>query len=297
MQTKRTTCRRWLLLHAPVTDGVARYGTLQLRVSTAALRERTRSYLFLAGGVTAAIASLALLLAMFLQRSIARPIVELTRVAKAVAPLTSLKLSLKSLQSARDGAVFDQQQRRFVNLATKQSDRLERLVSELLSVTRLQRAKVVLNLEDADLVEVIHEVAERFAPELARSGNRLDVEVTGPIVGRWDRSRLDQVVTNLLSNACKFGEGKPIELETTVEGDRVRLVVRDQGRGIPADEIHRIFEPYERAVPAASFGGLGLGLFIVRSLVEAHGGTVRAESVLGQGATFTVELPLAGPPD
>lgn len=341
-------------LHAPVTDGVARYGTLQLRVSTAALRERTRSYLLLAGGVTAAIASLALVLAMFLQRSIARPILELTRVAKAVAekkdytvraskhradeigvlaagfnvmlsevdrrqreaeeairvrdeflsiashelntPLTSLKLSLKSLQGARDGAVFDQQQRRFVNLATKQSDRLERLVSELLSVTRLQRAKVVLNLEDVDLAEVIHEVAERFAPELARAGNRLDVEVTGPIVGRWDRSRLDQVVTNLLSNALKFGEGKPIDLEATVEGDRVHLVVRDQGRGVPADKLHRIFEPYERAVPAASFGGLGLGLFIVRSLVESHGGTVRAESVLGQGATFIVELPLAGPP-
>lgn len=341
-------------VHEPVSDGVVRYGTLHLRVSTAALRARTQAYLLLAGGVTAGIALLALALAVFLQRSVARPILELTQVAKSVAekqdysvrasehradeigvlaagfnvmlsevdrrqreaeqavrvrdeflsiashelntPLTSLKLSLQNLQRMQDGAVFDEHQRRLVTLAARQSDRLERLVSELLNVTRLQRAKVVLDLEDVDLAELIREVAERFAPELARSGNRLDITATGPIAGRWDRSRLDQVVTNLLSNALKFGEGKPIEIAATVEGERVRLVVRDHGRGIPPDQIHRIFEPYERAVPATSFGGLGLGLFIVRSLVEMHGGTVRAESVVGEGTTFTVELPVAPPP-
>jgi signal transduction histidine kinase len=336
-----------------VADDVARYGTLHLQVSTAAVRDRTRTYLFIAGGVTAGIALLALGLALFLQRSVASPILQLAQVAKAVAenhdysvradehrtdeigslaagfnvmltevdrrqreaeqavrvrdeflsiashelntPLTSLKLSLQNLQLAKEGAVFDEQQRRFVYLAARQSERLERLVSELLNVTRLQQAKVVPNLEDVDLAELIREVAERFAPELARSENRLDVTATGPIVGKWDRSRLDQVVTNLLTNALKFGEGKPIEIEAAVVGDRARIVVRDHGRGIPPDRIDRIFDAYERAVPTASFGGLGLGLFIARSLVDMHGGTLRVESVFGEGATFTIELPLAGP--
>ncbi len=338
----------------PVSHRTIRYGTLQLRVSTAALRELTRTYLLFAAGVTAGIVLLVLALAVFLQRSIARPIVELTRVAKAVTekqdysvratapradeigvlaagfnamlaevgrrqreaeeairlrdeflsiashelntPLTSLKLSLQNLQRPMDGVVFDDQQRRFVNLAARQSERLERLVSELLDVTRLRRAKVSLNLEDTDLAELVREVAERFGPELARSGSRLDIAAMAPLVGTWDRSRLDQVVTNLLANALKFGEGKPIEIATAVDGERARLVVRDHGRGIPAEGMQRIFEPYERAVPTAHFGGLGLGLFIVRSVVELHGGTVRATSVLGEGATFTVELPLAGPP-
>jgi signal transduction histidine kinase len=336
-----------------VADDVARYGTLHLQVSTAAVRERTRTYLFIAGGATAGIALLALVLAVVLQRSIARPILQLAQVAKAVAenhdysvradehrddeigtlaagfnamltevdrrqreaeqaiqvrdeflsiashelntPLTSLKLSLQNLQLAKEGAVFDEQQRRFVYLAARQSDRLERLVSELLNVTRLQQAKVVPNLEDVDLGELIREVAERFAPEFARSETRLDVTATEPIVGRWDRSRLDQVVTNLLTNALKFGEGKPIEIEAAVVEGRARIVVRDHGRGIPPDRIDRIFDAYERAVSTASFGGLGLGLFIARRLVEMHGGTLRVESVFGEGATFTVELPLAGP--
>jgi signal transduction histidine kinase len=110
-------------------------------------------------------------------------------------------------------------------------------------------------------------------------------------VGHWDRSRLDQVVTNLLVNAIKFGEGRPIRVEMTQSGGRARLVVRDHGRGIPPERIDRIFDAYERAVPTAHYGGLGLGLFIVRSLVEQHGGSVRAESA-GDGTAFVVELPV-----
>jgi signal transduction histidine kinase len=104
-------------------------------------------------------------------------------------------------------------------------------------------------------------------------------------------------VTNLLSNAMKFGAGKPIEI--TVEeapAGTGRLVVTDHGIGIPSDRLQSIFERFERACSARAYGGLGLGLYIVRNIVEALGGTVRADSVLGSGATFTVELPCAGPP-
>jgi signal transduction histidine kinase len=342
----------YLDARAPITHDDVYYGTLLLRVSTATLHERTRAYLVGAVVVTAVIAALALAFAVLLQRTISRPILELTQVARTVAekrdyagkaparrgdelgvlasafdlmltevkrrqseaeaairvrddflsvashefytPLTSLKLSLQKLQSVSE-ARLDDIQLRFVNMASKQSDRLERLVSELLDVTRLRRGKIELHLDDVDLRELVREIAERFAPELSRSGSRLEIAATTPIIGKWDSSRLDQVISNLLSNALKFGGGQPIEIEASVSGDSARLVVRDHGRGIPAAQLPRIFEAYERAVSVTHYGGLGLGLFIARSLVELHGGTIRAESVEGEGATFTVELPIAGP--
>ena len=109
-------------------------------------------------------------------------------------------------------------------------------------------------------------------------------------MGNWDRARLDQVVTNLLGNAIKFAPGKSIEIATTAHEDRAHLVVRDHGIGIPADRLPHIFGRFERAVSAAHYGGLGLGLYIVQEIVAAHGGSVRVESAPGAGSTFTVEL-------
>ena len=207
-------------------------------------------------------------------------------------PLTSLKLALQALQP-EDGTPPEAIQR-LAQLAIKQADRLELLVAELLDVTRLRRGTLQLTLAEVDLMELVHEVGARLSPNFERSRSRLEIAAGGAIVGRWDRSRLDQVITNLLVNAIKFGEGRPIRVEAALAGERARLVVRDHGRGIPADRIDRIFDAYERAAPTAHYGGLGLGLFIVRSLVEQHGGTVHAESP-GEGAAFIVELPLRPP--
>jgi signal transduction histidine kinase len=207
-------------------------------------------------------------------------------------PITSLKLSLQSLETAHGPA--DPQGWQFLGIATKQGARLERLVSELLDVTRLRR-KVTLHLEQLDLVELVREVVARFAPEMARRGSALELTAEAAVVGRWDRSRLDQVVTNLLSNAVKFGRDRPIQVRVGPSEKGARLVVRDEGEGIPADRLAHIFEPYERAVSVRHYGGLGLGLHIVRSLVQAHGGRVEVQSELGRGSTFTVDLPLAPP--
>jgi signal transduction histidine kinase len=204
-------------------------------------------------------------------------------------PLTSLKLALQALQP--EGTTGAPASSRLAQLATKQVDRLERLVAELLDVTRLRRGTLQMTPADVDLTELVHEVAARLTPNFERSQSRLEAVTNGAIIGHWDRSRIDQVITNLLVNAIKFGEGRPIRVEATLAGERARLVVRDHGRGIPPDRIDRGFVAYERAVPTAHYGGLGLGLFIVRSLVEQHGGTVHAESV-GDGAAFIVELPL-----
>lgn len=213
-------------------------------------------------------------------------------------PLTSLKLALQALQPGGETSdeASDEAKERLAELAVKQVSRLELLVAELLDVTRLRRGTIQLTRADMDLVELVEEVAARLTPNFERSRSRLEIEAAGAIIGHWDRSRLDQVITNLLVNAIKFGEGRPICVEMTQSGGRARLVIRDHGRGIPADRIDRIFDAYERAVPTAHYGGLGLGLFIVRSLVEEHAGSVRAESA-GDGTAFIVELPLQPPTD
>jgi signal transduction histidine kinase len=130
---------------------------------------------------------------------------------------------------------------------------------------------------------------------LAQAGCSVQFSAASPVVGRWDRLRLEQVVTNLLSNAMKYGAGKPIEVVVEGNGERARLAVRDHGLGISETAQRRIFGAFERAVSERHYGGLGLGLYIARQLVVAHGGSIRVESKPGLGATFTVELSLSGP--
>jgi signal transduction histidine kinase len=110
-------------------------------------------------------------------------------------------------------------------------------------------------------------------------------------VGGWDRLRLEQITTNLLSNAIKYGPGKPIEITLAGDEQRATLRVRDQGIGIAAEDHGRIFERFERAVSPRRYGGFGLGLWIVRRVADALGGTIDVESRPGAGATFTVTLP------
>jgi signal transduction histidine kinase len=113
------------------------------------------------------------------------------------------------------------------------------------------------------------------------------------VIGRWDRLRIDQIVTNLLSNAIKYGQGKPIEVSVKSLGTTARLIVHDSGIGIDPEWQARLFQRFERAVSVRNYGGFGLGLWIVRQIVEAHGGTICLESRLGEGSTFVVDLPLA----
>ena len=122
----------------------------------------------------------------------------------------------------------------------------------------------------------------------------MTLRADSPPCGRWDRLRLEQVFGNLLSNAIKYGGGHPIEVAVSRNGNghTAKLEVTDHGIGISAEDQARLFNRFERAVSIESFGGLGLGLYITRQIVTAHGGTIRVESQPGAGATFVVELPL-----
>jgi PAS domain S-box-containing protein len=171
--------------------------------------------------------------------------------------------------------------------------RLERLVDQLLDVSRITAGRLRLEPGPCELTELAREVADRFGDAIAEASCTVAVRADGPVEGLWDRLRIEAVIGNLLSNAIKFGRGEPIELEVTKEGGRAVLRVTDHGIGIDPEQLRRLFQRFERAVSARQFGGFGLGLWIVRNVVEASGGSIDVESEPGRGATFSVYLPLA----
>jgi PAS domain S-box-containing protein len=176
--------------------------------------------------------------------------------------------------------------------AERQTGQLARLVDRLLDVSRLSSRDLHLERERTDLADIVRDVISRYEDAAAEAGSRIELTSAGPAVGHWDRSRLDQVVTNLVGNAVKYGAGAPIAVSLSSGGSRtVRLIVRDEGPGIPAEHQERIFGQFERAASSDNVPGMGLGLWLVRRIVTAHGGTVTLASSPGQGATFTVVLP------
>ncbi len=209
-------------------------------------------------------------------------------------PLAALKLALQNLRRMLGGAA-DAAGRRSLEAGERQTGRLETLVAALLDVSRIQAGRLDLTLEEVDLSALVLETVAQFEDQLALAGCAVSVRAPAPVAGRWDRLRLGQVVVNLLSNAMKYGQGKPIEIEVEGSGGRARLAVRDQGIGLGPEAQRRIFQRFVRAASSRNYGGLGLGLYIARRLAEAHGGTVRVESEPGQGSIFTLELPMADP--
>ncbi|AEI64262.1 CHASE domain-containing protein [Corallococcus macrosporus] len=212
-------------------------------------------------------------------------------------PLTNLKLQLQLLyRQLRAEAPPDLEKlAQRVQSSERQTSRLANLVDSLLDVSRLARGRLELDLEPVDLDELVRECVRRFETEAQAAGAALAVDSPGPVVGRWDRMRLEQVLTNLLSNAFKYGQGAPVDVRLRGDATHATLEVKDRGIGLPPEDAQRIFGRFERAVSSRHYGGLGLGLFITRQLVEALGGHISVASTPGQGATFTVVLPRTGP--
>jgi PAS domain S-box-containing protein len=209
-------------------------------------------------------------------------------------PVTALQLQLQLLQRAAQRSLEELPKalEGKVEVLERQTQRIALLVNELLDVSRMRLGKIDLRYEDLDLAEVARDVVSHLRAEITRNGSPLRLDLQ-PARGRWDRLRIEQVITNLLVNAAKFGQGKPISIAVDGDDTRARIRVSDRGIGISPDAHARVFERFERAVPSEHFGGLGIGLYVVQQVVDAHGGEVRVESTPGAGATFTVELPVA----
>lgn len=217
-------------------------------------------------------------------------------------PVTALELNLTSVlplvRARRPSDEVPDKLAGKLERAARQVDRLATLINSLLDVTRITSGRLSLCPTGLDLAELVRGVVARFREMIERSESQLVLRIDEEVPGRWDVIALETVVGNLLSNAVKFGSGRPIEVAVERDHDMARLLVTDHGIGIPAEQQHRIFERFERAVSSRHYGGFGIGLWVARQLVEAHGGTIQVASRPGEGSRFTVQLPVregAGP--
>jgi signal transduction histidine kinase len=209
-------------------------------------------------------------------------------------PLNSLGLHVQSLlQSAEKGeALSSEAVIRKLRTVRKQTQRIGALVEELLKLSRLSNGRLALDRRSLDLGALARDVAQR----LSENSPRVPIHVSAEdgIIGDWDRDRLDQVLTNLIENGLKYGGGRPVDVRVRRCGTEAQVSVSDTGIGIDRASLERIFGRFERAVSERHYGGFGLGLWIARELVEAHGGTITVESEPGKGSTFCMRLPMPG---
>ncbi len=213
-------------------------------------------------------------------------------------PLTPLNLKLgimrRVAEQAGQGTLPAAQVSTDVGIAARHVQRLTNLVDHLLDVTRIRAGRLQLQLEVVDLAEVVRDAVTRHSAVAAEMGSTLEVDAPERCTGVWDRMRLEQVVTNLLSNALKYGGGKPVRLRLEErDPGQVVLSVRDGGIGMESSVLGRIFARFERGHSGRHYPGLGLGLYITRQIVTALEGTISVESAPGAGSLFTVVLPRA----
>jgi PAS domain S-box-containing protein len=175
--------------------------------------------------------------------------------------------------------------------ALRQIERLARLVERLLDVSRIAGGRLQLSPERFDLASLVRQATDDFRESAATAGSDIQVEAPPQVMVSWDRLRIEQVVVNLLSNAVKYGRGRPIRVQLTAAQDRIHLAIADEGIGIAPEDMERIFSRFGRVAPVRNYGGLGLGLYIAKHIVEAHGGTIEVASRPGQGSTFLIDLP------
>lgn len=212
-------------------------------------------------------------------------------------PLTALKLQLQLTEKLKKHIGTEDlppaKLKKIFGTFDRQVENLVGLVDDLLDVSRIVNRRLKLDLQVMDLSATVLEAVEGFTEELQAAKCKLSMNADQPITGKWDRKRIEQVISNLVSNAIKYAAGKPIDVLVEKVDDVARLVVKDYGMGIAEENLERIFDRFERGTSHQSIAGLGLGLFISKQIVQLHGGSIRAESAPGSGAAFIVELPTA----
>jgi signal transduction histidine kinase len=215
-------------------------------------------------------------------------------------PLNTLHLQVqlrRRLLAADPASIDVEALRKMTERDERQVRSMVRLIDDMLDVSRLRTGRLAIEPADTDLAELVRRVAESFAEQARGAGSTLGVHAPGQLAARCDGFRIEQVVTNLVTNALRYGKGSPIQMTLRPDGARALISVKDRGIGIALQDQQRIFEQFERTESAQSVAGLGLGLYITRQIVRAHGGEIRVQSEPGQGSEFIVALPLAGPPE
>ncbi|WP_300754498.1 hybrid sensor histidine kinase/response regulator [Janthinobacterium sp.] len=213
-------------------------------------------------------------------------------------PLNTLFLEtqMRTLNLERDNlaAFAPDKLQKMVERDGRQIRSMVRLIDDMLDVSRISSGKLSIRREPVDLSGLVRRLADDLSPYAASTGSTLIVQALEQVSGYWDAFRVEQIVVNLISNALRYGEGQPVEISLAATQNSAVIEVRDHGIGISGKDQERIFDAFERVVQHDRSGGLGLGLFITKQLVDAHGGAITLQSQPGHGALFSVTLPLAG---
>lgn len=211
-------------------------------------------------------------------------------------PLTSMLLKIQLvLHNIRNVSLAQfsvVQLLKMLETAEHQTKRLSRMINDLLNVSLITTHKMNLEPADENITEIVKNVVGEFSEKLEKGGYSVTLKAEEEVSGWVDKLRIEQVFTNLISNAIKYGNGKPIEVIIAKKNGKAKITVKDQGIGIPENQRGKIFELFERSAPNVGYKGLGVGLFIANQIIAAHGGTIKVESKEKRGTTFTVEIPL-----
>ena len=212
-------------------------------------------------------------------------------------PVTALRLHtqlLKKIFNGENGAVLDNDRlSKYISVSDRQLILLTRLIEQMLDVSRIGTDKMVYDFRPVDLSMIARNTLQSLQVEIDNIHVAVTFKDGEEVMVNGDRYKLEQVVTNLISNALKYGEYKPIMIEVKKKEAQAILLLRDEGLGIPENMKEKIFGKFERAINSENISGLGLGLYITKEIITAHGGSITVESSLGHGSTFTVTLPLA----
>lgn len=188
----------------------------------------------------------------------------------------------------KNGVLTQAEFEHFLNVNLNSMNKLNRLIDDMLDVTKIHNGKIKLNIEEVNLTELTGEIVSRYSAHISNMTFKSETDIKG----LWDKVRIDQVISNLVTNAIKYGNETPITVETYEENNRAVISVKDSGPGISPENHEKIFDRFERVNATGTTSGLGLGLHIVKEILERHGGTIQVISDIGKGAHFKVSLPL-----
>ncbi|MBP5942934.1 MULTISPECIES: hybrid sensor histidine kinase/response regulator [Pseudomonas] len=205
-----------------------------------------------------------------------------------------LETQLRKMHLARDNAAAFtlDKMHAMVDRDERQIKSLIRLIEDMLDVSRIRTGKLSIRPNSFDLVQLVSNLLQNFAAQIEAAETTVTFEADMPVKGCWDEFRIEQVISNLLTNALRYGGRSPIQVRVYRQGNEARVEVQDHGIGISAENQKRIFQQFERVSAKTVVAGLGLGLFISEQIVAAHGGSIVVESQINEGALFRVCLPI-----
>lgn len=210
-------------------------------------------------------------------------------------PITGLKLQAEIAKRMIDKlgpeALTPDRVRKIIDNFYNDIDRLKRLVDDILDISRISSGKLSMKYETINVDNFMTEVVERMALNFPKFNQLVSVHMHTPVLVHWDSLRIEQVITNLMSNAFRYGNNSNIELLTYIEAENIIISVRDHGTGMSAAEQSKLFEKFKFESGHKECSGLGLGLYIANEIVKSHGGRLELKSEYGYGSTFTVKLP------